>query len=286
MRIAIIGSRGRLGGALVRKWSAAHDVTGFSRPGIDLLDLKSITRCLQKKFDLVVNCAAQTNVDACESEPAEAERVNADAPNHMAGICKKKQIRFIHISTDYVFDGRRKEPYTEDIPTSPLGVYGQTKAGGERIVLQTLPEALVARVSWVFGPEKPSFIDMILARARGDKRVSAIADKWSSPSYTDDLADWLEALVKAEADGGIYHLCNAGQCSWREYGEYALVRARKTGAALETIKVGALSLGDMKAFVAERPIYTVLDTAKFTKTTGIQPATWQDAIDRYIQSAI
>ncbi len=288
MRIAVIGSRGRLGAALVRKWNGAHEVTGFSRPEIDLLDPKTIRSCLggTKKFDLVVNCAAVTNVDACESNPQEAERVNVEAPSRIAAICKKKGSRLIHVSTDYVFDGRRREPYSEDAATSPLGAYGKTKAGGERTVLQTCPDAWVTRVSWVFGPEKPSFVDMILARARGDQHVSAIDDKWSTPTYTDDLADWFEALARVEPDGGIFHLASSGQCTWREYGEHALRCAQAAGATLQTTSVGALLLEDMEAFSAERPIYTVLDTAKFTRTTGITPPPWQDAVERYIRATI
>lgn len=118
-RIAIIGSRGRLGAALVRLWSADHDVTGFARPEIDLTKGKSIDQVLKKSaYDFVVNCAAFTNVDACESDPAEAETVNVKAPARMAALCAATDTRFLHVSTDYVYDGRRTSPYTEDIPVS------------------------------------------------------------------------------------------------------------------------------------------------------------------------
>ncbi len=285
-RIAIIGSRGRLGAALVRAWSKTHDVTGFSRPELDLNKSKTLEKALGKKnpFDLVINCAAFTNVDACENDPAEAEAVNTDAPARMAALCAASDTRFVHVSTDYVYDGRRTVPYTEDVPVSPVSVYGNTKAAGERAVAQADPKALIIRVSWVFGPDKPSFVDMILARARGDDTVAAIADKWSTPTYTEDLAVWLEALLEADPPAGLYHLCNAGACTWQEYAEHALRCAAAAGASLKTTTVRPQKLTDLAAFVAERPIYTVLDTGKFTATTGIEPAPWQDAVERYVRS--
>ncbi len=156
-RIAIIGSRGRLGAALVRLWSQDHDVAGFARPDIDLAKGKTIEKALKKStYDYVVNCAAFTNVDACENDPAEAEAVNVKAPAQMAALCASTDTRFLHVSTDYVYDGRRTTPYTEDIPVSPLSVYGNTKAAGERAVEQADPKAIIARVSWVFGPTGPA----------------------------------------------------------------------------------------------------------------------------------
>ncbi len=292
MKIAILGSRGRLGAALVRKWGAApdgsgekpaHEVRGFARPELDLLDPATIDHCIDESFEWVVNCAAQTNVDACERQPEEARLANTIAARRAAERCAKTGARFIHLSTDYVFDGRQREPYDEEASPSPLSVYGQSKADGEFAVLAALPEAVVARVAWVFGPEKPSFIDMLLSRALAQKKVSAIADKWSTPTYTEDLADWLGMLVAAEAPGGVYHLCNSGSCSWRDYGEHALACAAAMGLPVKTTKVSPLKLRDMEAFVAERPVNTVMSTRRFTQLTKITPRPWQDAVRDYIR---
>jgi len=291
MKIAILGSRGRLGAALIRKWttpsedgaSFAPEVRGFARPELDLLDPATIDRSLDESFDWVINCAANTNVDACERQPEEARLANTIAARRAAERCAKTGARFIHISTDYVFDGRQREPYDEESAPSPLSIYGQSKADGEFAVLAALPEAIVARVAWVFGPEKPSFLDMLLSRALGQEKVSAIADKWSTPTYTEDLADWLAMLVQAEAPGGIYHLCNSGACTWREYGEHALVCAAEQGLPVKTTKVAPLELKDMEAFVAERPIYTVMSTGRFTQLTKVTPRPWQDAVREYIR---
>lgn len=285
MKIAVLGSRGRLGAALVKKWADEHDVRGFARPEFDLLDAASIDRALgeAEPFDWVVNCAAHTNVDACERQPEEARLANAVSPRRIAERCARIGARFLHISTDYVFDGRQREPYAEEAAPSPLSVYGQSKADGEFGVLSALPTALVARVSWVFGPEKPSFIDMLLRNASGSAKVAAIDDKWSTPSYTDDLAAGLHALMAVDAPGGVYHVSNSGACTWREYGEHALRCADTLGLPVKTTTVEPLAMRDMETFVAERPVYTVLSTEKFTATTKITPRRWQDAVWDYVR---
>jgi len=291
MKIAILGSRGRLGAALLRAWGAEgvtvpsiREVRGFARPAFDLLDPASIDRCLDETehFDWVVNCAANTNVDACERQTEEARLANTVAVRRIAERCAKTGARLIHVSTDYVFDGRQREPYAEDANPSPLSVYGQTKADGEVAALSALPSTLVARVSWVFGPDKPSFVDMLLSRALAQSSVAAVADKWSTPTYTEDLASWLGTLIAADAPGGIYHLCNSGECTWREYGAHAIECARELGLPVKASDVAPLSLSDMEAFVAERPVYTVLSTEHFQEVAQVTPRPWQDAVRDYI----
>lgn len=284
-KVAVLGSRGRLGAALVRRWAETFAVRGFARPEFDLLDLASIERALpeDEPFDWVINCAAQTNVDACERQPEEARLANSLAPRRIAERCAKTHSRLVHVSTDYVFDGRQREPYAEDAAPSPLGVYAQSKADGEFGVLAALPGALVARVSWVFGPEKPSFVDMLLRNALGSEHVAAIDDKWSTPTYTTDLADWLAAIVQADAPGGVYHLCNGGACTWREYGEHVLRCAREQGLPVKTTTVAPLALADMEAFVAERPVYTVMSTQRLADIVKITPRPWQDAVRDYLR---
>jgi dTDP-4-dehydrorhamnose reductase len=284
IRVAVLGSRGRLGAALVRNWSASMRVAALARPALDLADLDTLDRTLRSgDFDVVVNCAANTAVDACESTPDDARRVNSEAPGVIATACMATGGRLIHISTDYVFDGAKRTPYTENDPTSPQGVYATTKRDGEFAVLATSGDHLVVRVSWVFGPDKPSFIDMILDRAASNDRVEAIADKWSTPTYTEDLAAWLPALFAAQVRGGIYHVTNAGSATWLDYGQHALDCARTLGVPLKTATVEPIKLVDFKAFIAPRGIHTVLSTAKFTAATGIQPTSWEDAVERYVR---
>lgn len=283
-RIAIFGCHGRLGAALMRNWRDRYSVQGFARPELDLLHLESIDNCLEARVDWVVNCAANTHVDACESNPTEAFAANELAPRHLAKRCRELGARMIHISTDYVFDGQKSEPYRESDPASPISIYGKSKAAGDAAVLSEAPDSIIARVSWVFGPDKPSFVDAILNKARHEPKVSAVADKWSNPTYTEDLADWIAALIDQTAPAGYYHLSNPGRCTWRDYAEHALQCAEAAGIPLKTTTVTPISLKDIPAFVAQRPINTVLESSRFSEITGIVPRHWNDAVREYIES--
>lgn len=283
--IVIVGSGGRLGAALLREWRACGEqVIGFNRELLDLGDLPAMRERLEPlDFDVLVNCAAQTNVDRCEREPEEAQRVNSGAVATLADICARKKARFIHISTDYVFDGTKRTPYHEGDETNPLSKYGESKLSGERCVHAVSDRHLVVRVSWVFGPDRASFVDQILQRAQEQDRVEAIADKFSVPTYTLDAARLLLAVLDRPKICGVLHLCNTGECTWQEYGQHALDCAAAAGLPLRTRKVEPLKLADMKAFVAQRPVYTPLSTAKFTQLTGLTPRSWQEAVAEYVR---
>ena len=285
-RLLIIGANGRLGAALARDYQRVFSVKAFARSQLDLGKLDQIRSVLSgTEFDLLINCAALTNVDYCESHRDEAFLVNAQAPRLLAEICAEKSAKLVHISTDYVFDGEQDIPYTEEDPPAPLSVYAESKLGGEQEVLAVSPKNLVVRLSWVFGPDKPSFIDQIIQRAGESDSVTAVADKFSSPSYTTDVANWLRLALDSEAQG-ILHLCNSGACSWQEWAQFAIDVCHRVGMAVKADHVEKLSLTDMKNFVARRPVYTVLSTAKFTALTGVQPRHWREAIAEYISTHI
>ena len=286
-RIVIVGAGGRLGAALLREYSASGTVVGFSRAELDLAAPAQLRDTLgELDFDVLINAAGQTNVDRCEKEPDEAFAVNAEAPRVLAEICASKRARLIHISTDYVFDGAKSEPYREEDEAKPISVYGQSKREGERLVLETDATHLVVRVSWVFGPDRPSFIDWAIAQAQKCEHVEAIDDKFSTPTYTLDLAKMLPLLFAPAIPGGLLHLTNAGECSWREYGQWALDCCLAQGLALRTDVIHPIALASMKNFIARRPIYTVLATEKFERLTGVKPRPWQEAVAEYIgQSA-
>jgi dTDP-4-dehydrorhamnose reductase len=285
-RIIVIGANGRLGAALARAYVRDFEVTGFDRNQLDLRKLDQIRSILSNtQFDLLLNCAALTNVDYCESNREDAFLINAETPRLIAEICAEKSARLIHFSTDYVFDGKQNAPYTEKDTPVPLSVYGESKLAGERRVLQVSSNNLVVRLSWVFGPDKPSFIDQIIQRARENETVTAVADKFSSPTYTIDVANWLRLAWENDAQG-ILHLANGGECSWQQWAQYAIEVCRSVGMSLKADHVEKLSLSDMKNFVARRPVYTVLSTAKFTALTGVQPRHWREAIAEYISAHV
>ena len=286
MKILILGGRGRLAAALAREWSAAHEVVALARPDIDVADPVRLERTLDAAdFDVLVNGTGITNVDLCESERDMATAVNARAPGIMSRAARKKSARFIHFSTDYVFDGAKREAYSEEDPARPLGWYGQTKWEGEQAVLADDGRHLVVRISWIFGPDKPSFVDMIIGQAKTRTDVSAIADKFSLPTDAEDVADWLEPFFGPHLLGGLLHVCNSGpSCSWRDLGAHALTCAAECGVPLATTNVAPISLSDMKQFIAPRPIFTALSTEKLTRLTGIKPRSWQEAIRDYVHT--
>jgi len=285
MKVLILGARGRLGATLVREWSGRHEVTGLGRAEVDVADPVALRDLLGRTpFDVLVNASGLTNVDLCESRRDEAWQVNAVAPGLMAAVAGRKGARFLHFSTDYVFDGRQPGARREDEPTAPLGWYGATKREGEVRVLEQPGDPLVLRVSWVFGPDKPAFPDTLIQRALVSDRVEAISDKFSTPTYAVDVAGWIEPFFDPAPPGGIYHVCNTGGCSWQEYGAHALRCAHDAGVPVRTVEVAPLALSEMKAFVAPRPVHTILSNEKLASVTGLTPRPWQDALRDHIQS--
>jgi dTDP-4-dehydrorhamnose reductase len=283
VRVLVLGSKGRLGGALARMWAPDYDVRALARSELDVAYLAALRELLEpESYDVLVNCTGLTNVDRCEKDRQEAEMVNARAPGVMAEDAAAKRAQFIHFSTDYVFDGAKTTPYTEEDEARPLSHYGQTKLEGERAALAPSARHMAVRVAWVFGPDKPSFADTIIERALANDRVEAIANKTSCMTFTEDVSRWLRPFLDGDLPGGIYHMCNTGGCSWHEYGQFALDFAARAGLPLKARKAEPIPLSALKAFVAPRPPHTEMSTAKLTAVTGIVPRRWQDALGEYL----
>ncbi len=283
MKLAILGANGRLGAALVREYRGKFDVTGFNHAQLDLSDLGAVREKLRStSFDILINAAGFTKVDLCETQPDRAFLINAKAPLAVAEICDKKNARLIHFSTDYVFDGAKRKPYIEKDEAKPISVYGESKLAGEKNVLAVQNQNLVVRVSWVFGPDRPSFIDAMVEQAQEKEKVDAVADKFSTPTYTLDVAEILPRFFGSDAPGGILHFANVGQCSWQEYAQWAVDCCHDAGLPLKAKTIGARKLRDMTNWVARRPVYSVLSTAKYMRLTGISPRTWREAVSDYI----
>jgi dTDP-4-dehydrorhamnose reductase len=282
MKIVIVGAGGRLGAALVREFQGKFQVTGFNRTQLDLSDLQGIHEKLGTiDFDVLINAAGFTKVDLCEMQPERAFFINSEGPAVLAEICRTKQARLIHFSTDYVFDGEKRERYTEEDEANPISVYGESKLAGENKVLAAQGQNLVVRVSWVFGPDRPSFIDAMIQQAQENKIVDAVTDKISTPTYTLDIAEILPQFFAGDTPR-ILHFANAGQCSWQQYAQYAVDCCHDVGLPLKAEKIGPRKLQDMTNWIARRPAYSVLSTAKYTALTGTSPRTWRNAVSDYI----
>jgi dTDP-4-dehydrorhamnose reductase len=284
MKIVIIGAGGRLGAALVRGFEKNYDVTGYDRSQLDLANFPDLHDKLRATdFDVLINAAAFTNVDRCETEHDLAFLINGEAPGVLATMCRDKGAKMIHFSTDYVFDGQKRAAYTEDDRPNPISAYGESKLAGEKNVLAAKGEHLVVRVSWVFGPDRPSFVDAMIKRAQESDTVDAIADKFSTPTYTLDIARMLPDFFARHADyEGVLHFANFGECSWQEYAQWALDCCQRIGLSLKTKTVGGSKLKDMCSWVARRPVYSVLSTAKYAHLTGTSSRAWREAVADYI----
>jgi len=293
MKLVILGAGGRLGAALVKEFGPKYDVMGFNHAQLDLSNLEGLREKLSATtFDVLINAAAFTNVDACETERELAFRINAEAPGVLAEICNEKDAKLIHFSTDYVFDGEKRAPYAEVDQANPISAYGESKLAGEKKALAADDRHLVVRVSWVFGPDRPSFVDAMIKRAQQDEKIDAISDKFSTPTYTHDIAQMLPQFFDRGVAGGILHFANAGECTWQEYAQWALDCCRDAGISLKGGTVGALKLSEMTRlrpgsggqapWVACRPVYSVLSIAKYTELTGTSSRAWREAVADYI----
>ncbi len=279
----IFGAGGRLGAALARAYASEWNVRALTRQEGDLSDPDSAAGLVRaSKPAVVINSAAMTNVDVCETERDLARTINADAPGALARACTDTGARLIHISTDYVFSGEASEPYAEDAATKPASWYGQTKRDGEEQVLAAGDRHTVIRVSWVFGPDRDSFVDKALQNALRGDAVKAVDDKWSSPTYTLDVADSLRALFPDDAPGDVYHLCNRGVCTWRDWAEEGINAAMKLGLPVKTTAVEPLKLSDIKAMVARRPVYSPMSCTRIEGLLGHPLRSWQDAVADYV----
>ncbi|HOA75810.1 MAG TPA: dTDP-4-dehydrorhamnose reductase [Phycisphaerae bacterium] len=258
-------------------WTDAKDLipVRLSAMDVDELDITrrdDVLRVIGEiRPALVINAAAYTDVDGCESHEAEAAAVNANGPAHLAEACREYNSRLVHVSTDYVFDGKGTAPYPPEYPVSPQSAYGRTKAAGESEIRRILPNGhAIVRTSWLFGVHGKNFVKTIrkLASERSELRV--VTDQVGCPTNARDLA---AALIVLGLGGttGTHHFCNAGVCSWNEF---ATEIVRRSGANCRVLPQTTAELNRPAA----RPAYSALSTASLTAETGIVPRHWTDAL--------
>ncbi len=286
MRIAVTGTTGRVGAALVKYFSASHQVVPLPRQICDLADPRSLSKALDRlECDVFINPAAVTSLEVCEDSPTLAMRVNAEAPAEIAAWASRRGVRLVHFSTDYVFGGESEGLLNETDVPCPVNVYGQSKLAGELSVLSSSQNSVI-RVSWVFGPEKPSFIDQIFHSALAGERLAAVVDKFSLPLYTLDLADWAQHLVEHKSTG-IFHACHSGEpVSWHGIATVVVEEMAKSGVIRKIPIVEKKTLSEMTSFRALRPCYTAMSTYRLSEVLGHPPRPWRVALSEYIRQQI
>jgi dTDP-4-dehydrorhamnose reductase len=283
MRVAITGTTGRVGAALAKHLALRHEIISLPRTVCDFAAPESLSALLDTlDCDVFLNSAALTGIEACEDDPHLAMRVNSAAPGKIALWAAERGIRVIHFSTDYVFAGETTIPLTEEMPTRPVNAYGRSKLAGEKAVLAH-PGNLVLRVSWVFGPEKPSFVDQIFDAALAGEPLSAVADKLGLPTFTSDLAQWVDALLEIDV-GGILHACNSGPpVSWHGLAEFVVREMTACGLLDQCPEVAPLEIDGMPAFRVTRPRFTVMDPSRLSDIVGgLRP--WPEALAEHVHA--
>ncbi len=225
--------------------------------------------------DIIVNCAAFTNVDKCESEREAALKVNAMGPKYIAAAAKKCGARVIHISTDYVFDGNSNRPYTEEDQANPLSEYGRTKLEGEKNIKSHCNSYLIVRTSWLFGHNGVSFVSKMVELAEHNNELSIVTDEAGSPTYTPDLSEALLTLIKQKCDG-IINVSNDGSCSRYKCAEFIFETMGYN------IKMNPIKSSEYKR-PAKVPHNSTLNCQKFNTITGMRMRPWQEAVESYLK---
>lgn len=289
MRVLLTGSTGRLGGAFLSLWGSDQDIELIapSRQEMDLSVPGAVRSFLgQVDFDVLINTAAITGLEECLDKPEVAQRVNVDAAREMAEACKGKSAKLVHFSTDYVFSGELPGMRTEADPADPVNVYGKSKREGEKAVLAANDQALVARVSWLFGPstpQRPSHFDNVINRLAAGRKEHFISDKFSMPTFTHDIVEWTRLLVAAGVSG-IYHLCNRGEPeSWFSYAQKVCRLAVAHGYDLNEENLVPGKLSEVSFFREKRPVHTPMLPARMMAEGIATPRCWQEAAEDYLK---
>lgn len=282
-RILITGGGGMLAAAFKQTLSQRGVRAEFvPRKQWDITDYPQVELMFEDLHPRIcINCAAYTKVDQAESEHDQASAVNGRAVQTLAEVCNQYGTMLVHFSTDYVFDGSLRRPLKPDDPLGPQSAYGRSKLLGEQLLQSTAPDRwLLIRTAWLYGPGGPCFPMTMINAARAGKPLKVVDDQIGSPTYTHDLADATLRLLDAGATG-IYHVVNSGQTNWHDF-TAAILDEFKLKAELS--RTSSAEWKKLRPQSAIRPAYSVLDTSKYTETTGHTMRHWRDALRDYRQA--
>jgi len=282
MNILITGANGQLGNEM-RVLSAAFPKHQYFFTDVieaddtyllDITDKAAVSAFVEAHaIDLIVNCAAYTNVDKAEEDEATAQKINADA----LGVLGNQGVRVIHVSTDYVFSGDEHVPYREIDPVAPRTAYGRTKYAGEKTLLAVCPEAVILRTAWLYSTYGNNFVKTMIRLGKEKNELGVVFDQIGTPTYAADLAQAIFTVIETPVwHAGIYHFTNEGVCSW-----YDFTLAIHELAGIKKCQVRPI-LSEEYQYKTPRPHYSVLDKSKFKKTFGVEIPHWKASLERCI----
>jgi len=280
-RVLVIGAKGMLGRDLMTVLHAdlpQDEVVGWDIEEIDIQkEEETVTKIEKLRPDIVIHLAAYTDVDGCELDEGKAFAVNAEGTEHVALAVSRCRAKMVYLSTDYVFDGNKREPYLESDSPHPLNVYGRSKLQGEQYVQARAKEALIIRTQWLYGRYGKNFVTSILRQAREKKVLSIVNDQIGSPTYTVDLSKAISVLIQFEARG-IFHVVNSDLCTWCAFGQTILKLS-----GMEKVKVIPISSEELGR-PAVRPSYSVFNCQKLKRETGLALRPWPEALRDYLNT--
>ncbi|MEQ9370586.1 MAG: dTDP-4-dehydrorhamnose reductase [Coleofasciculus chthonoplastes F3-SA18-01] len=286
-RILLTGIAGQLGGELQQTLAPLGEVMGVDRHKLDLTQPDQIRQVIGEfKPDVIVNAAAYTAVDKAETETELANAINGKAPTIMAEAAQQLGAALIHVSTDYIFDGKKNTPYTEDDTPDPINAYGQSKLLGEEGVLKNCDRALILRTAWVYGAQgKGNFVKTMLRLGAERDQLRVVVDQVGTPTWTGDLASAIAQLaqsLKSDTLTGIYHFTNSGAISWYDFAVAIFEEAEQIGFPLQVKQVVPITTAEYPT-PAARPAYSVLSTQKISAVLGNHPSHWRTGLRRMLK---
>ena len=280
MKALVLGARGMLGQDLVKILAPEYEIIPWDLAEIDITrEKETLEKIVKVHPQVIINCAAYTNVDQCETHRDQAFLVNAEGTKHVALASYTVKARFVHLSTDYVFDGTASIPYREDNSPNPMSVYGQSKLQGEIYVRQIGGDHLIIRTAWLYGPRGKNFVEAILSQAAEGKQIRVVNDQQGSPTFTRDLSQAIKRLLPI-TEQGIFHLTNSGSCTWFEFALHILEESGFKGN--EVRPISSKELGRP----AKRPAYSILDNSRYEQISENKMRSWQEALKEYFNSRI
>lgn len=284
--IWVIGSHGMLGTELCRLLKENNiDFAGTDR-NVDMTDFSSLEDFASgKNFDFIVNCAAYTAVDKAESEKELAQKLNVEGPRNIAHLAQKIGAKLIHISTDYVFDGSTSSPLTEDLAVKPIGVYGETKAAGEKAVQEETDEYYILRTAWLYGWDGKNFVYTMIRAMNTHPAVKVVNDQRGTPTFAGDLANVIIKITEKNIPFGIYHVTDLGEITWFDFTNEIKNQAEKLGLITnKSCKVNPCTTAEYPT-PAKRPAYSVLSKKKIQNALGITLPDWKESLKVFLESS-
>lgn len=280
-RVLLTGAGGQLGRCVM---DAAQvfpqvEILPVTRSELDLSDAAGMREFFENNtFDFCINAAAYTQVDQAENEPEKAFRINGEAVRELAELCKQHEVTLLHISTDYVFNGKANTPYKETDIADPIGVYGASKRQGEAHIEQLLATYYIVRTSWLYSQYGHNFLKTIIKHTRAGRQLSITTEQRGVPTNANDLAAALFQMILSEKQAyGIYHFSNAGSATWYDF-------ARAIVKKFPDLNPDLIQATDHYPTLAKRPDYSILNTSKLESTFGIVPLSWEDSLTKVIDN--